>query len=155
MLWHHSNLLYLGMAFKKNFLTYLLTSIYLRSANSRLALESFCCQIILKYTYVICSVINVIQSPLLAYLYTNNPYLVCLSVGMSNCRNADRLDWHSRSECRPPKMAVFGRNADPSDTANYRLAAWLLVNTVGRCSGSSTFRPVSYTHLTLPTNREV
>ena len=25
-----------------------------------------------------------------------------------------------RSECRPPKMAVFGRNADPNDTANYR-----------------------------------
>ena len=27
-----------------------------------------------------------------------------------------------RSECRPPKMAVCGRNADPNDTANYRLA---------------------------------
>jgi len=27
-----------------------------------------------------------------------------------------------RSECRPPKMAVCGRHADPSDTANYRLA---------------------------------
>jgi len=32
------------------------------------------------------------------YLYTNNPYLFCLCVwrvGMSNGRNADRLDWQS------------------------------------------------------------
>jgi len=29
-----------------------------------------------------------------------------------------------RSECRPPKMAICGRNANPNDTANYRLAVW-------------------------------
>jgi len=29
-----------------------------------------------------------------------------------------------RTECRPPKNKVCGRNADPSHTANHHLAAW-------------------------------
>ena len=41
-----------------------------------------------------------------------------------------------RTECRPPKTAVCGRNADPSHTANHHLAAWH-----GCQSSRSTFRP--------------
>jgi len=29
-----------------------------------------------------------------------------------------------RSECCPPKMAVYGQNADPSHTSNHHLAVW-------------------------------
>jgi len=41
-----------------------------------------------------------------------------------------------RTECRPPKTAVCGRNADPSHTANHHLATWH-----GCHSDRSTFRP--------------
>ena len=45
-----------------------------------------------------------------------------------------------RSECRPPKMAVCGRNADPSDTATIAWQHDMIINPVGRRSGRSTFR---------------
>ena len=58
---------------------------------------------------------------------SNNSYLVCLSVGMSNCRNADRLDWQA---CHAAK-AIVSRIARVGIAAKYCHFRWPAFRSVG------------------------